>query len=344
LVNHRGRLRHNKLTGKIEREGIANREKIFGFIHNRREYGCKSNEIVKETGLSKQSVHKHLTVLLADRRVYKASNRRYFPEISIQNEMIAFAQSMKQNTLLLIDKDLMDTNLQTDLKDNIESYPKLELYQPIPKKIQKPLVNVSTYQDIISSIPDASMYLMKMLLGQIVSTKYCNTKFDIEESLQKCIFEFSNRIGAYIFYIFLQSMYPFKDSKISRKERDNISKYFIQKSISLEDILHGFRDLLADSGMCQTTLSDNNLFELSRKNFNILSKKFQEVYPNFYVGYENWWLHSTENSITFRNLFPHVCKHQWEKKYLFKFGNVYYCKKCHHISNKRTKANISTKQ
>lgn len=44
--------------------------------------------------------------------------------------------------------------------------------------------------------------------GPSPSPHFCKTEFNSDSSNEQCIFEFANRIGAYITYIFMQSMKP----------------------------------------------------------------------------------------------------------------------------------------
>ena len=71
---------------------------------------------------------------------------------------------------------------------------------------------------------------MRMLSGPVTSAKYCNTRFGPKESLERCLFEFANRIGAYIIYIFLQSLHPLPESKLSDNDRGELSTIHVRKS------------------------------------------------------------------------------------------------------------------
>jgi hypothetical protein len=173
---------------------------------------------------------------------------------------------------------------------------------------------------------------MRMLCGPITSEKYCKTSFRMKESLERCLFEFSNRIGAYITYIFVQSLFPLQESKLSYKDRSEVCKSMVQKAISTEDLFMFFRDLITQLGL--TNNDSEKVFELSDNNFKAISKGLQNVYPHLYIGFENWWLHITLNTLALDawSTKSSTCVHEWHKEYLFKYGPCYHCKKCNHLS------------
>ena len=61
-----------------------------------------------------------------------------------------------------------------------------------------------------------------------------------------------------------------------------------------------------------------NYSELSDNNFKTISKGLQNVYPNIYIGLENFCLHASWNSLALdtATLSP-TCNHQWEKTRCF---------------------------
>ena len=53
-------------------------------------------------------------------------NRRYYPEITIRNGFTTFAELMREGSFLLIDKESMESNPDTDLPYELGEYPKTE--------------------------------------------------------------------------------------------------------------------------------------------------------------------------------------------------------------------------
>jgi hypothetical protein len=338
MVKGMMKTRQNRASGKFEiiSEGKENRDRIFNFIYKNREEGARPRDIINDTKLSKETVHNHLQVLLSDKRIYK-KNRRYYPEISIQNAFIEFGSLMSEGYYNLIDRELIETGPDAKIPLHLVDYARLKLHQKV--KVNLP-DKILSYRDL--KLIKGNMYLMKMLLGPITSEKYCITRFGPKESLEKCLFEFSNRIGAYITYIFLQSLFPLRESKLNDNDRSELCKKMIENAISTEDLFIFFRSLMTELGLTNCNLESREyerLFELSDFNFNAISKGFQNVYPNLYIGFENWWLHATLNTLAVDAsiMKSSSCDHEWEKKYLFKYGLCFHCKKCHNLSDKLPK-------
>jgi len=322
---------------EVVREGKDNKEKIFQLIFDNKDVGIKPVDIIRITGLSKEAVHNHLKGLMSEKRIYKNERKRYFPEISILNEFLAFSQLMAQNARLLIDREIMESAPDAELPGDIGKYPRLGLHEKLEMNIPDKIHSIG---DIVKSFPWASMYFLRMVMGPILSEKYCSTHFGVKESLERCLFEFSNRIGGYITYIFLQAMYPLADPKLDSKDRSKLAKTLIEESISLEDLFEIFRYLITQLGLTGSDLNSGKykeLFELPQNIFKTLSKGLQNVYPNLYIAFENWWFHATNNSIAISSSWPasSSCLHEWEKKYLFKYGPCYYCRKCHRKSSRK---------
>ena len=158
--------------------------------------------------------------------------------------------------------------------------------------------------------------------------------------MEKILFEFCNRIGAYITYIFLQSLHPLQDSKLDNKDRNDLSKIMIEKAISIDDLFMFFRYLIIQLGLTNSTSDPGEhekLSELSENNFKTISKGFQKVYPNLYIGFENLWLHIMRNTIALDTAFgaSSTCKHEVKKIDVFKYGSCNYCRKCQRYLTRR---------
>lgn len=345
MVKGEGKIRENKVTGEFEiiREGKENRERIFEFIRTNKDRGARPCDIIRSTGLSKEAVHNHLQVLLSNKRIYK-KDHRYYPEISILNEFLDFSLLMRDKAYLLIDKELMESAPDADMPYDLGNCARLKLHQKI--KIELP-EKISSFRDVVnipSTTPDATDHFIKMILGPIVSEKYCNQHFESKESVQRSLFEFSNRIGAYITYIFLQAMYPLQDSKLDSKDRSELASTMIDKSIVLNDFFEGFRYLMTQLGLTNLDLESNEymkLYELPVKSFVSLSNGIKSIYPNLYIGFENWWFHATSYWLEVYNIMnkdkSSACIHEWEETYRFKYPSVYVCRKCHSTCNKLSK-------
>lgn len=337
MVRGKGQIIQNKRTGKFEKrnEGEENMEKIFDVIDTNRGVGVTGRDIKTYTGLSKETVYNHLHELLNEGRIYK-SDRKYYPEISIQNEFTIFGKTMKKGFYKLIDRKKIESDLNVNLPYGLGKYPRMKLYGKVKMDFPDKILTRRDLEE--APFIRGPKYLSRMLVGPIASKKYCNTTFGSKESLEKCLFEFSNRIGGYLTYIFLQALHPLKDPDFSRGERSELNTTMIENAISIEDLFIFFKFLITQLG-----LGDSNsylgrhekLVELSDNNFKAVCKGIENVYPNLYIAFENWWLHVTLNSLALNSVLisSSKCDHQWQKKHLFKYGPSNYCKKCHKCYN-----------
>lgn len=321
---------YNKTTKKIVTEGKQNRDRIFDYIYDNRHIGTRSKDIIKQTHLSREAVHNNLLILINEKRINK-KNHRYYPEISIRNEFSVFGDSMRDGFYKIIDREMIESAPDADCSPDLGKYPRLKLHQKIMVDFPEKILTRSDFEN--ASFIDSPMYLMKMMLGPVTSEKYCRTNFGTKESLEKCLFEFSNRIGAYITYIFLQSLHPLQDSKVDDKDRNELCKIMIEKAISIEDLFMFFRSLIIQLGLTDSTSDPDEhekLSELSESNFKTISKGLQNVYSNLYIGFENWWSHITRNTLALDVAFAatSTCMHEWKKIEVFKYGSCDYCKKC----------------
>ena len=147
-------------------------------------------------------------------------------------------------------------------------------------------------------------------------------------------------------YIFLQSLHPLQESKLSDNDRDELCKFMLEKAINTEDFFSYFRYLMTQLRLTGCNLDSypiehERLFELSENNFKTISKGLQNVYPNIYIGFENFCLHATWNSLALDTAtLSQDCDHQWVKTRGFKYDSFYYCNKCHNSSLKMIKKKI----
>ena len=115
----------------------------------------------------------------------------------------------------------------------------------------------------------------------------------------------------------------------------------LEKAINVQDLLSHFKYLINDLGLTGCNPDSNEyekLFQLSENNFKTISKGLQNVYPNIYIGLENFCLHASLNNLVLDTvILSPTCDHHWEKRNAFKYGSFYYCTKCHKSSLKMTK-------
>ena len=127
--------------------------------------------------------------------------------------------------------------------------------------------------------PDPSFIeLSKAISGNAVSEKYCRTKFNANSSNERYFFEFANRIGAYIVFIFIasiqMSLKELKTATDKQNKRTDLEQRIailrselFRKSINIGSIFDDFINLLRF---------------LNNPNFEIPIEAFRRVYPGIY--------------------------------------------------------------
>ena len=169
---------YNKLTGKIVTIGEAEKrkEEILSFITEHND-GVSESEIRGRMGFSsKQTTYNHLNTLLSKNRVYR-KNKKYFAYISGPNSINAFARNIRDASIRLVDADLID-----------------------------PSEKIIKFLDT-QSVTSPYGLLLKNTSGINVSNDFCETKFVPKKDLnKKCMFEFVNRIGSIMAYMFIESL------------------------------------------------------------------------------------------------------------------------------------------
>jgi hypothetical protein len=116
-----------------------------------------------------------------------------------------------------------------------------------------------------------------------ISNKFCQTKFGRAEK-ERQMFEFVNRVGAFITYVFLKSL------EASRKNEKSNSKSTIDNAIDLQSFFKEFCHLFQMP----------SYIGLKEEHLQEISKAFRNVYP---VGniLEKYWLDTVELSTSFKN-------------------------------------------
>ena len=321
------------------REGEKNRTQIMNFIHQYETTGVTPDKLKNITNMSRQTVHAHLRVLSSEGKIYKMKvgrERRYLPQNSLLNDTELYAFSMADRFMLMIDKDLVPPLEQFDFlksvpdKQPLYQYPGIDFTQAIPN-------------------PSAHTYFLKAMSGMSPSEVYCKTKFADDNIIESNLFEFVNRVGAYIAYIFIESLRPVsKDKAVTENAKKERTRYLVKKSIPFELLFRKFCLLLSQLGIIDS--NDFSLipektvpeepYELSESGFKKLSDSFRRVYPRVYDALENFWFNSRMFHLKRSSLFASYskCNHKWEDYDLYKIGRCYMCRKCHVLSEKKVRS------
>jgi hypothetical protein len=181
---------------------------------------------------------------------------------------------------------------------------------------------------------------------------------------EKYIFEFANRIGAYITYLLIESMRPVAgetgdsitkeittDSNGNRvSRRDIVSSALLQEAIDIKSIFGSFLSIINSftSNLKNTisiksptsSIDHTNYYELNENDFDRLSMAFRNVYPGIYQAlekkweydaiYETDWLEYKEREGLVK------CSHRWEETSIYKQGKFHFCRKCYSFISDRS--------
>jgi hypothetical protein len=309
---------YDKNKQKIITIGESYNNRIFDFIAKHKE-GVFPYQITESVNISpkptRQTIHAHLRALLLERRIYQ-KNRRYYAEDSDLNSINLFARVMKDGGMSLIDPYLI--------------YP--------PKD----------FIDLTNSKSTPYHELLKRVYGISLSRKFWNSTFTKHNLHEKYLFEFADRIGAFILYIFIECMRPIDHITLAHEKKNVLASDLIHRAINLEEMFDSFCSFLNESGLitCDETRNHKRLpFSLDKIHFDKISEIFRKIYPGIYEGLEKYWLSSRQSWIKIdTNLaINEKCNHKWEETYIhkYKLGKYYLCRKCHLITDSPT---VSTRK
>lgn len=141
-------------------------------------------------------------------------------------------------------------------------------------------------------------------------------------STEKFCFEFANRLGAYILYVFIESLRS-RRNVFSKNVRSVLTEQFLKEAIPLMDLLNDFLlNLPIDA-------KDIGYYELSQVTLKQLSETYQNLYPNMAKSLDDGYKGFCDILITDHRVTKNSkCSHNWEKIYVHKMGGRYLCRKC----------------
>jgi hypothetical protein len=337
-------LKYDKKKEKIIREGKYNKERIFEFIARHRK--CVSvkqiQDYLKAIGneVSRQTVYSHLDELIAEKKVFQnEAYGDYFLADWQLGDIHNFAQSMKDTCEMMIETSLID---------------------------RSPTDKVPGQHTIIAPGSFHTEFL-KSLAGISVSKQFCDTKFDKNTLNEKYLFEFANRIGAFITYLLIESLRPLADrknrsvtreSKMPSKTRLNrkkdLSSALLQKAIEIKSMLKCFHKIFSSFnprlGIPIANIDDPMFYELNKDAFNRLSTVFKNVFPGIYHALEKKWNYDIKYEydwLDYKEDRGLKCNHKWERTFIYKMGRYYFCLKCHNFISEgsmKYRRRISRKQ
>ena len=238
---------------------------------NRKERGgIQPKEIHKITKIiSLRTIQEHLSVLLRERKVEKRKDNGHKTEYratdSYQISKLNFAHQMRRirNRMIYAIYQKPRTFAKDITRGNIAKNPfstpaSIAAYMTWPSPLD-------TLRE-----PEVEFYEKMSSKDVTISTYYCQTKFGRAEKEERHMFEFVNRVGAFITYIFFESLKALSEKSNDDNTKTPITKLIIDNAIDLNGIFNDF---------CY-------LFE--KQSPEEISKAFKNVYPTAEI-LEKYW-------------------------------------------------------
>lgn len=262
---------HNVVNVKIRHYNGStadnNREKIYKIIERHLTAGVVQDKIQAETGLTRQAVSYHLKELGRQRKIYFKNSeddkkiKIYFPQDRDISNINTFSLSMKDAGISIID----------------------------PGLIEAKSVNLSDEEVIeLTEHSEPQFRLLGKVLNITVSDKYCKSHFSKRDVNEKLLFEFVNRAGAFMAYIFIESMRPSADNNFetTKDKRNRLGSILFNNAIDIQGMFQQFCLLFLATGMIKEENNTRNRPELDDNSFGNLQEVFRNVYPKIYDGLE----------------------------------------------------------
>jgi hypothetical protein len=159
-------------------------------------------------------------------------------------------------------------------------------------------------------------------LANILTDLTRNGSNKTKEPLQSFIFKIANRIGAYVVYVFIESLRSRRNVK-SEDVRSVLTEEFLKKAIPWMDLLEEFLSELP------IKTKERGYFEVNERALKKISKAYKKVYPNIAEPIEKRYLKFCNSILTTRAKNKNNnCSHKWEKIDVHKIGDRYLCHKC----------------
>lgn len=334
---------YDKVTDKIVSSGKYYADRIITLLVT--EPGLAPHQVGKCLNIHRVSASRHLNNLMKRNMVYNIGNKYYLSH-SVLNQIYWFGTMM----------DLNSTGLALSFKGIDEN----------DRHHHCRSTNSHYYTTPVGVLESKTRKTSP-------STAFCKTLFTDRDTDENHLFEFANRMGAYIVYMFIQSMMPFSlfsQTRPNRQERNERVEIFLKHTIDLGSWYEHFCELLGNkvldnhhgSSIPKNIVDRPNIeynvhhhYELDRNRFNRLCRIFENIYPSIYKGLEESWIKTVEDSIKFQQYFASKiekgdvrnqnsflkkvrCDHSWTKTKIYKYPKkCYLCTKCSNLSHSNSK-------
>ena len=174
---------------------------------------------------------------------------------------------------------LLDIDTDRDANGNVIGGPTLDELGDLHDKYSSSIYGLTE--------PERELYKMMSRDDVTISSKYCQTKFRVKEEKERRVFEFVNRTGAFIMYVFLKSL-----EALTKNENSN-SKSTIDNAIDLQSFFKEFCHLFQ--------IITTPKFRLKEEDLQEIYIAFRNVYPAAEI-LEKYWLDTVQLSKRIKSL------------------------------------------
>ena len=303
-------------------------EHIETIVHAYGKKGIRHQELASLVGLTRKWLSHYTQELIKKGRIKRIGDKgRYFPVYDIYGDP-------------MIDAELFGGNFESLF------FSKMPNQLAFNQSLGYPIRDLNGKYD----------------LKDFSSTKkYFEIKFTMEDIMEYKLFEFSNRIGAFVIYTVIQAMNPDNFSKSSPAIQNQLSHQYIEQSISkiTATLAQRFRQFF--HSLVNTRYVGNNkppndfmarydpIFLYDKKTVEVLLNAFSNIYPLLTLEFERIrgkpyvykkFIDSTSSSSPIQRYkkkleglhkcleIQRSCKHAFKKPIRVFDGYAKQCKKC----------------
>jgi predicted transcriptional regulator len=176
---------------------------------------------------------------------------------------------------------------------------------------------------------------------------YFEPKFTEKDKLEHTLFEFSNKIGAFITYVLIRAMDPgtYKDNLKSAQEQDRLMREWVHKAVlrALPFIIWQFRDSVYKGINQYPRNYDEHVsyrdqspkFIMSRETIDELARSFARIYPLITDGFQTIFQNLSSEVEAYKLQIEELkkgrkeqekCKHQFDQPIMTIYG--FYARQC----------------
>jgi hypothetical protein len=287
------RTQYQPASGKVIPEGDGNRQKVLDMVEeytNRIERGgIQPHEIGKILRITRQAVHDHLRLLVRKRKVEKRNEKGHRTEYRTTDTHQVSKEGFARRMRPMGGKMIYPIWLKPDIiaKNPIPGYTFL------PDANGNVTGSSTGYDYYPSSIygvtkAEAKFYEKMSREDATVLSKYCQTKFTQIEKKERYMFEFVNRVGAFITYIFIESLKVLSNKSDDNNDNSNTSTTTTAAPNTNTNTNSSIAKLIIDNAIDLHGIFNEFCILFKRESPKEVSKAFRNVYPSAQIVEKYW--------------------------------------------------------